>query len=166
MTHDGTERRTTPLTDEQLRLIGEETARASRRVLRQYVRRATAAFLAVIVGLSFAGYAYLETLKDGLENSCARVQIVRAQSNVSDSVSWTVLTAQATAADSERFRGEADKLTITALTDCKAAVDNPGDYKFPVASPIGDTETGQMYGDSAQIISASEALLAAVDSDG
>lgn len=176
MSHDGTDRRVTPLTDDQLALIAAETERGASKALRGYVRRATAGFLILLIGLVFAGRGYVGALHDGLVGSCDRVNVLRAQSNSSDLVSFHILSisAQREAAlakadnagtQSAHKRSatllfdQAGKLTVTGLTDCEKAVGDPSHYAAPVANPIGDPTKNKLNDGVRQIEVDSQRLL-------
>jgi hypothetical protein len=150
--------------DEKVELLGwieDSTRRAANESLRRFRNQALIAFVVLLGGLAFAGKAWIGELQDGLRGSCDRVNVLRAQSNLSDSVSFNILSssgirekalAKSSPTKGERkthndsaealFR-EADKLTVTVLTNCERAVDEADKYKTPVAGPIGEPRTGE-----------------------
>jgi hypothetical protein len=150
----------------------------TRRELRKYVRGATIGFL---VMLSSVGYALSTkpdygTLRSGLVSSCNRVNVLRAQSNLSDTVSFKIL-ASATQRERALVKGDPEnakihrrnavelgaqleQLAITKLTDCGPAVNDPNHYVYPIAVPIGDPDTGKLKPGVEKIVAQSRARLA------
>jgi hypothetical protein len=155
--------------------------RAARDAVKTYSRGAVVGFLLLFGGVGYAIHGKTDgpTLKAGLDNACQRVNILRAQSNVSDLVSFNILAlsarremelAEAPAAAEAGTRSihkrsaallaaEANKLTITGLTNCPLAVNRPKTYRFPIANPVGDANTGQTTAKVRTIISDSRELL-------
>jgi hypothetical protein len=93
--------------------------------------------------------------------SCNRVNVLRAQSNLSDTVSWKILsdagqrelslavtdvpeTRKAHVKSAATLLEQASTLTATGMTDCAQAVEDPLGYKQPLARPIGDPRTGKV----------------------
>lgn len=158
-------------------VIAKETAD---RRLRKYVRSATAGFLIVLAG---AGYGLHTVDQDArtrdkaqvarqqalivrqqarldaaVGGSCKRVNVLRAQSNLSDGVSFVVLTM----GGDGRFSKEAQQLRVTPLTDCRRAVRTPAFYRTPTAGPLGDPKTGKLRPKVARILRDSAAYLKSV----
>lgn len=164
MAWDGTtEQRKDPLTEEQLALISAETEHAVHSGLKRWSRRAAGAYVLLLVALVFIGRGYIERLHDGLAGSCHRVNVLRAQSNASDYVSFKILSlsGQREAALAKTSKSpavahvhnksaqglwdQARNLTVTQMTDCEQAIEHPDSYKTPVAGPIGSPESGTTY---------------------
>lgn len=170
-----------PLTEEQIEFFTSQTNRAVKKALRGYVRSALVGFAILLFGVSYAiqGKSNTHELRAGLLSSCARVNILRAQSNTSDSVAFKIL---ALSAIRERelaglthgaehgthhrsavlLTAQASYLTITGLTDCEQAVDHAEDYAFPVANPVGNAVTAQISPLAQTILTDSQKLLAHV----
>lgn len=147
------------LTEEQLKLISYETTRAARKVLHRYTRSALIGFFILLAGVGFAlsQTAGLNDLEKRDVRLCERLNIVRAQSNVSDSVSFAILSnsgrrefalakgdpdnAKLHADSAEELFAQAQKLTVIDLTDCQKALDPK--YDYPLAGPIGNPRTGE-----------------------
>ena len=177
-----------PLSEEQVlyfaRLQEESTNRAVKRATRRTMRSALVGFLILLVGVlgySIAAQDALDskftqankTTAAGLTQSCKRVNILRAQSNLSDYVIWDILTASARR---ERFLAKNDvpgnkdahltsavvfeqnagKLTVTALTNCAKAVRVPDSYPYPEAGPLGDVKSGELTDNVQKIIEDSQ----------
>lgn len=168
------------LTEQQLEWISEQTRRAAGRAVRKWARGAVVGFLILCVGsgVAISRTAGIDDLNARSHQVCERLNIVRAQSNVSDSVSFNILSQSArredVLADLDTNRGihresattlarEAGRLTVTDLTDCDAA-QHP-DYDYPVAGPVGDPTTGELNVGVATIVAESEALLRRVKRD-
>lgn len=165
------------MSEEQLEWISDSTERAAKRALRRYVRRSAAGFVVVIVGLAFAGNAYLHELEHGLTRTCERVNLLRAQSNTSDAVSFQILSIsaqrEAKLAKTEPINRKTHKqsadvlaqqalnLTVTGFTDCEQAVGAPDSYAQPIANPIGEPTTGKLNTGVSTILRRSHALLEA-----
>lgn len=148
------------MTQEQLEWIEETTHRAARKALKKQALGAAVGFLVLFGGGAVAGRAYLHTLHQGLVGSCARVNVLRAQSNLSDTVSFQILSISGRReaalvkldphAAGQHHKSalalftEAKKLTITKPTNCEQAVGDPDHYSTPIAGPIGDPTTGKM----------------------
>jgi hypothetical protein len=120
---------------------------------------------------------YSQNLHDGLVNSCNRVNALRAQSNLSDSVSFNILSGAAQRefvlaklSKGKRMRvhrrsglefvHEARKLKVTSPTNCNLAVNHPRDYRYPIPHALGDPLTGKLNPDTLPILRASAALIA------
>lgn len=150
--------------------------------MRRYITKPLLSYVILALALTFAVYqiqdATTDRLRSGLVSSCERVNVLRAQSNLSDVTSFNVLSATikqelvvldkgkttpatriARRAAIEKFVKEANRLTVTGLTDCDRAVNNPESYDIPVADPIGDPLTGKIKDDTQQIIDQSEKFL-------
>lgn len=135
----------------------------------------------LVVGILLAVYFYShsvnDNLRDGLLSSCERVNILRAQSNLSDTVSWSVLSSAAEreqalikkdpdAAPAHRKSADAlsnqsNGLTVTGMTDCKAAVSRPRTYNIPQAIYIDDlyTPEAKVSPEAQKVINASRKTL-------
>lgn len=142
--------------------------------IRQHVRGPLVAFILLFV-------ATLYIFAGDQTNACNRLNIVRAQSNIGNSVSFNILSnsgrrEQALAKSSrtpemakihresaDGLLGQAQRLTVTALTDCGNAL-NPR-YNYPLAGPIGDPADGTLAPEAAKIIRESEAAVEAHSSD-
>lgn len=167
-----------PLTEEQVAFFTSQTNRAVKKALRGYVRSALVGFAILLFGVGYAiqGKSTTSELRAGLLSSCARVNILRAQSNTSDNVSFKILALSAqrerslatlshgpehaTHVKSARLLSDqAAHLTITGLTDCKQAVDNAENYAFPVANPVGNPISGKTTVTAQRIIDKSQSLL-------
>lgn len=152
----------TPMTEEQLRWIAEQTEHAAHKASRRTAIKASVGYVALVAILLVASSMWYGALRSGLEASCGRVNILRAQSNFSDYIQWQDKvdvvrreTALAKADDpatrkvhkdsAARFAARADRLTITGITDCESAVGDPEHYAQPVAKPIGNPYTGRIY---------------------
>lgn len=163
------------ITEEQLGWVEEATHRAVRKALKRYSLGASIAFLVLFAGLAIAGKTYVDRLHNGLVGSCNRVNVLRAQSNLSDTVSFNILSisgqrekalvkldkeaaAQHRKSSNALFK-EARKLTITKVTNCEEAVDSPDHYVTPIAGPIGNPATGKLDPGVARVIRDSEDLL-------
>lgn len=166
----------TPLTEDQLDYLSEQTDRAARHAVRRFALKAAIAYLVVLGGVFVALQAQSQTLEDASMGSCHRVNVLRAQSNASDLVSFNILSLsgqrekmlaeQAGAGERQTHLASADalfeqakKLTVTELTDCAQAVAHPTEYVNPIAGPIGDPSTGELSPDVEKIANASEAFL-------
>jgi hypothetical protein len=160
--------------DESVELI-EWIEEGQRRAANRVLRKAAVGFAILLFGLLFAGNAWKNQLHDGLKGSCSRVNVLRAQSNGSDLVSFRILSISAqreailakkdkanAATHSKSAKGlasEAQRLTVTRLTDCEEAVNDPDHYSTPVAGPIGDPKTGELSEGVKQTLIDSEKLL-------
>jgi uncharacterized protein HemX len=158
------------LTQEQLEQIGVETQHATRKALSAWLRGAAVAFALAIGGTGYAVHEVdrashkadvqaQQRLDQAVWGSCRRLNILRAQSNLSDAVSFRVLTQAA----GGRFRHFASNLRVTPVTNCEQAVKNPSTYRAPVATPIGDTTTGKLRPEVVRILRDSVAYLKAVN---
>lgn len=147
----------------------------------EFLRKPVVGYMILAVGILLAVFFYTNTvnekLREGLASSCQRVNILRAQSNLSDNVSWTILSASAArekklAATEPQNRKthkssyhilskQASNLTITPITDCDKAVNEPKSYVVPKAHSIGDKKTLKQRPEVAKILSESKALLRA-----
>ncbi len=144
---------------------------------RTYIRGAVLAFvlLTVAIGYALTTKPDVGALRAGDIGACNGVNTLRAQSNISNFVSFRILSLSAQrefalgkkgdseaklhAKSAKLLFSEAKKPAITALTDCKQAVDNPRKYHFPTAGPIGDPMTGKPTERSARILTDSQRLL-------
>lgn len=127
----------------------------------------------ILVGLVIWTHGQNSKLHDGLTGSCRRVNVLRAQSNVSDLAVWRALSGAAQreytlahGPQSKTHKKSAEitvkyaaDVAITALTDCNKAVNDPEHYRFPIAGPIGDAKTGKEFPEVAQIERQSKALI-------
>lgn len=170
------------ITTEQLEFFANLEAEAVDRVEKRYVKRdrrwrigATAGFLILLGGVGYAiqGKTDDATLTGRDHRICERLNIVRAQSNVSDSVSFNILSISGrrekalikgdprnAALHRQSFKvltGQAGKLTVTDLTDCDAALDPK--YNYPLAGPIGDPAKGKLSPEAKEILDRSLRLV-------
>jgi hypothetical protein len=131
---------------------------------------------ATAYGINTIYNASVENLREGLRGSCQRVNILRAQSNVTDVVSFRILSisgkrefelAKRASGNVQSLReesanllfGQAAVLTITDLTDCERAIRDPDNYYHPTANPIGNPNTGNLTPVSERILRDSQNLL-------
>lgn len=158
-------------------------------------RPALIGFLILAVGLAFAFSAASTADKNAnialkrdvkrevAVNSCQRVNLLRAQSNVSNDVSWTVLSVStqrelALAQKGSQQRSihkrsamlldrQAHRLDVTPLTDCAkaVAVDRSHPYFFPGAHEIGNPATGVKDTEAQRTVHASEHFIASIPRD-
>lgn len=150
-----------PMTQEQLELVGRETGHAAGKVLKKYVAGALVAYIVLLGGLFGVVKASQDVLHEGLKGSCYRVNVLRAQSNASDVVSFKILSSSAIreaklakmgpaserkthATSAHSLATEARTLTVTGITNCEQAVNDPEHYVTPVAGPIGEPTTGKL----------------------
>lgn len=142
--------------------------------------RALAGFLILLVGV---GYALGQTVSEGQLydaqiNACERVNVLRAQSNLSDLVSFNILSVSTQReyalanqiksnkkaytthkSSADLLADQARELRVTKLTDCSKAVNHPKGYHFPLAGPIGEPTTGKLNPDVVHIIAGSQATV-------
>lgn len=130
------------------------------------------------VAVALHNTASAPQLRGGLINSCERVNVLRAQSNLSNSVSFTVLSNAAireirlarTVPKTSKFYKihikSADglvqasrRLFITDLTDCTLAIKDGVKYPFHASEPIGDARTGRLFKASDKILADSQTYL-------
>jgi hypothetical protein len=177
-----------PLTEAQLHLLTETASNAARKsatgVLRRYVRAALIGYAVLFAGMGYAIHDNINAsdLRAGLISSCERVNILRAQSNTSDAVSFRILSisaqrehtlSQSDVAATRRTHSrsfkllaeQAGQLTLTGLTDCSEAVDHAKNYNFPTAHPVGDPLSGKLSQTTKEIITASRQVLQRVSPD-
>lgn len=170
------------MTQEQLEWIEEATHRAVRKALKRQAIGAAIGFLVLFGGAFGATRATLNTVHEGLVGSCNRVNVLRAQSNLSDTVSFNILSLSgrrehalvkldSTAAKEHRQSAEglfdqARSLTVTGITNCEEAVDHPAAYRPPIATPLGVPETGKLSPGVAKILADSKKLLVREDGNG
>lgn len=171
------------MTEEQVAFFAELQEQAVRRSERRIERknrnsrrRFLIGYLALGLGTVFAANQSANSQHAGLVSSCQRVQILRAQSNISDAVSFRILsisaqrerqlaktdnrsTRKAHTRSARLLEAQAGQLTITGLTNCPKAVDEATTYKFPVASPVGNPRKGKLSPDAKRILIQSQALL-------
>ncbi len=144
---------------------------------KRYVRNSLIAFVLLVgaIGYALTTKPDVSTLEAGLVNACDRENILHAQTNTSDIVSFRLLSisgqtvlalAKSDPKNAKQHRlgarllfDSARQLKITALTDCAEAVKRPEAYKYPVARPIGGAETGHVYTSVQKIVRQSEVLL-------
>lgn len=109
-------------------------------------------------------------------STCERVNLLRAQSNLSDNVIFEILSIsaqqQAKLAKAEPktreihqkaadlLASEAKKVTVTALTDCDRAIGDPLRYRLSLPRPIGDPMTGELYPEVQAAVDASRRIIA------
>lgn len=114
------------------------------------VNRQLLAYIVVVVGLMAGLFVYSRDQNEKLTSAqltiCDRLNIVRAQSNISDLASWRVLSAtiQANPDRAIRFATQANDMTVIPLTNCKRAVSDPGHFPAALPQRIGDPETGEL----------------------
>ena len=146
---------------------------------RRYVISALIGYMILTGGVVVAGNDADNRIHDGLINACERVNVLRAQSNISDGVSFNTLTAEgkrarqlATAPTTDgqkipratyrryarRFEANAGRLTVTALTDCEGALKDPKRYNYPLARRLGDVKTGKLDPQARKILDESHKL--------
>lgn len=190
-----------PLTQAQLDWVTEQTQRAAEKAATQAavdaahytVRRAARGYILLVIVLVLVSGLYTRhaanTEREGRRQavalttnaatgSCNRVNLLRAQSNLSDTVIFKILsesgrrerrlgqtderaTRPAHRKSAEVLTGEARKVTITDLTNCKKAVQDPLGYDPPQASPLGDASTGELSETVKRVVRRSERLLRA-----
>jgi hypothetical protein len=171
----------------------QKCAEAARAEVRRYRNRSVIGFLVLLLGVGFAVRSNshtaheaqaaareavsTKTLLASNANECARVNILRAQSNISNDVSFVILSSAAKrelalakadrpdravhAQSAHAFIQNAERLKVTALTDCDHAVNRPVGFSFPLAGPIGDPRTGKQAPGVKEILRASDALVSA-----
>lgn len=131
----------------------------------------------IILALGISNHATQIRLHDGLVGSCVRVNVLRAQSNLSDAVEFNVLSAtvkrelilkktahipqtrQAHNLSVKLIAAQANKINLTELTDCNQAVNHPDSYKAPVAGPLGNVKTGKLNPETAGILQRSQVYI-------
>lgn len=174
------ERRPEPLTEEQLAFMTEQTRRAASKGVARGLKRwsigATIVYLVIFAAVFLGLKDGQDSLREGLQGSCERVNILRAQSNGSDLVSFKILSLSGqredtlakatTGAVAQTHRdsrdglwAQAKNLRVTKITDCSRAVDDPANYKTPVAGPIGNPKTGELSPGVKRVIDTSIAYL-------
>jgi hypothetical protein len=134
----------------------------------------------IVIVMALALYAYTSgqdtKLRGGLIRSCERVNVLRAQSNISDLAMWRNFSAAVQRerrlskpgmpdADTHRrsaneISRNAQDITVTALTNCGLAIDNPARYETQLAGPIGDLSTGREFPEVRSIEEDSRDLIA------
>lgn len=140
-----------------------------------FLRKPVVGYLILTIGILLAVYIYTnsvnDNLRDGLQSSCQRVNILRAQSNLSDAVTWTILASAAKREQSliykdkdaaeehknsaQSLTNQTDNLTVTGMTDCKSAIERPRTYNVPKAVRIGNVRTIEISPEARKIIKAS-----------
>lgn len=160
------------ITLEQVEKIACESAAD---VLRRYSAAALVGFLVLVAGLAYAisQTADIDDLDARTVSTCERINILRAQSNVSDAVSFTVISQDASRVlavaasrgpEYERIlrdsaaslRTQAKRLTVTPLTDCNDA--RSPRFRYPLSGPIGDPQTGELFPGVKEIVRQSESI--------
>lgn len=164
----------------------------ARQAVRRYRNRSLAGFLVLLLGIGFAVHsngvtahradeaskeaASVGALRDASVSECQRVNILRAQSNISNDVSFEILSsaAQREAALTKATHGSeqaihrasalsfvtnAGRLKVTQLTNCVLATHDAASYQFPFAGPIGNPRTGHHAPGIEKILRASDALV-------
>lgn len=149
----------------------------------QLVNRNLLAYLVVLVGGLLGMLVYVKDAnnidRDRAIVQCERVNALRGQSNIADIIVWrnfsSAVQREAKLADvggpgagthrdsADEIARNAQRLSITPLTDCKRAIDSPGRYKAPVATPLGDIRTGEEFPAVADIESQSLRAVARAD---
>ncbi len=146
----------------------------------EFIRKPLVGYAVLVIGMLLAVYAYTgavdDNLRAGLRSSCERVNVLRAQSNLSDYVQWQTVANGAARerslikTDTQKNREahmnsaasleeQAGNLTVTGLTDCDEAVDSADSYVIPTANPIGDSRNIEVYPQIERIIDESRGLL-------
>lgn len=173
------------LTKEQREEVLEIANECASAKLRRYTVRALVGFALLIGGgviatkitnnqRAAADHATQTRIDKAVQGSCRRVNVLRAQSNLSDAVSYSILVAaaereQSLAADgmpdvhrqsAHQFRVQATRLRVTPLTNCAKAVRRPAFYRTPSAGPIGDPHEIAINPKVERILDDSERLLA------
>lgn len=135
-------------------------------------------YVILVIGLALALYTYTNTrtseLRTASFRSCERLNVVRAQSNLSDIAVWTILSGayqrEVSLSKSDTESREvhkrsasillmnANRMTIIQLTSCRDAVDHPERVETVLPQAIGNIETGRLYDTSKDIESDSENL--------
>lgn len=168
-----------PLTEAQIKLISHHTERAARKALKGYVKGALVGFALLAGGMGVAIHqtAGIDTLDARSSNACERLNIVQAQSNVSNTVSFVILsnsgqreaalaaqssikkagTAKIHSTSAAGLFAQADRLAVTDLTDCGLAAGKF--YAYPLAGPIGQPRTGDLTKGVKQIVWKSERII-------
>lgn len=151
--------------------LDRSTRRAANHVLHKYTRGAVIGFLILIctTAILFAlannqrtdlrrattkverDAATIDNLRQALNLACERVNVVRAQSNLSNSVSFDILSGaiRRPGVDPQivkSYPAEVTKLKVTKLTDCVRAVDTfpRSHYRYPRPVLIGNPVTGKI----------------------
>lgn len=174
------ERHVEPLTEEQLAFMTEQTRHAASKGVASGLKRwsigAAVVYVVIVGAVWLALKDGQDSLRAGLQGSCERVNVLRAQSNGSDLVSFKILSISGqresalakttTGVESKTHRisafglwDQATHLRVTKLTDCRHAVDDPAHYKTPVAGPIGDPHTGELSPGVKKVVDASNVYL-------
>lgn len=173
------------LTKEQRDEVEQIADECASMKLRRYTVRALIGFAILVAGGATATVVTNDQRSDAdrvtqtrinraVRGSCRRVNVLRAQSNLSDKVSYSILVtaggretklakigpqAELHRRSADQFFSEATNLRVTPLTDCEKAVDHPQDYRTPSAGPIGDPRAGTIDPLVASIIEDSKRLL-------
>lgn len=125
--------------------------------------RAVIGFLVLVVAFTLGVGAFFRAAYDrqqaGLVGSCERVNVLRAQSNITDIAVWRAFSSAAQREtrlirtdpenrsahrrSAQTIRQTAGDMTATALTNCDRAVNDPDNYTPPGATRIGDVLAGQ-----------------------
>ncbi len=159
-------------------MVMEPTEPITRFEFRRYVWGCVVAFVVILLS---AGYvlstkADINSLGYVAIANCDRVNILRAQSNLNDLVSFNILSAAAQGevaeikrdprnaaihrATADRYTEEANTLTFAALTDCPRAIKSPNTAEGQITAQIGNAKTGEIRPDIRVIIRASQKLVA------
>lgn len=146
----------------------------------EFFRRPIVGYIVLTIGILLAVFTYTDhvndKLRDGLASSCERVNILRAQSNISDAVSWkttiSILQREQRLAHTDNpatriaheksatsLSNQASLLTVTAITNCDKAVNSPANYNFPNATKISAKNPTDMNPNVPKILSDSKKLL-------
>lgn len=175
------------ISEELSEFLAAQVDRGVRKGLRRYTSRALIGFLVLFAAALFGfhdvnkraveaerqavarDHLVLRRIDTAVFGSCRRVNILRAQSNLSDSVSFVVLANAGQAAEkngntevAKIYFMEASKLTVTPLTNCNTAVKTPTIYQLPKPGPIGDPKTGNLSPETDKIVREST-ILAGLD---
>jgi len=158
----------------------EVSKRSAKDAVRAFFVRVAIGYAILVGGLVWAisDKPSVDRLNAASTGICNRLNDARAQSNVSDAVSFGILTSSAqreralarTKSADDRdpeihtrsaraLEAQAKRLTVIPLTDCSEAIQDPQGYRNPTAGPIGDVRTGEINPQSARIIEQSERRL-------
>lgn len=167
----------TPLTEDQLAFLTEQTTRAAHRAVQRYIKGALIGFAILAGGTGYALSTKADTnrLETASYSFCDRLNRERAKTNLSDSVSFNILslssrrelalakedpsTRSIHAKSSRALAKEARRLGVTPLTNCTDAVGNPANYINPQVGPIGKPLTGEVPAEVRAILTESQKYL-------
>lgn len=146
-----------------------------------FIHKGLVGYIILAIGVGYAIHSsHNSAISEGLRTihsaniqSCQRVNVLRAQSNLSDSVSFTILsisarrefalahkdlpkTRQTHLKSAKLLSVQARKLNVTKLTNCNLAVNHPQAYRYPLAGPLGNPLNGKLYPQIREILQDSE----------